>query len=272
MKKNLSLIVVLLILLFNAKTNAQEISIAEIRAVFFSLGYEIHDYDQDKEMIYFVGERINTPKQKQGIIAYQSIKDFKAKNNEGIIIKEIPSTTNLFRIEAYTNQNGETIIASIGTQNYSQVYYQEMPEKEFYDTDLRGPELPIPAGEEIIEPQITGANLETNDYNSQNQQGWIKDKEQTYGCLVLHQPNKETQHYHLPNNQEIEKIEDLYLEKDYIVVVSTLKDKAPTYSHPKTIEHSINKNDYNDRKSYILEEGKTQYNYHKMRPCIFLNK
>ena len=272
MKKNLSLIAVLLILLFGLKTNAQEISITEIRAVFFSLGYEIHDYDQDKEMLYFVGERINTPKQKQGIIAYQSIKDFKAKNNEGIIIKEIPTTTNLFRIETYTNQNGETIIASIGTQNYSQVYYQEMPEKEFYDTDLRGPELPIPAGEEIIEPKITGANLETNDYTSQNQQSWTKDKEQTYGCLVLHQSNKETQYYHLPNNQEIEKIEDLYLEKDYIVVVSTLKDKAPTYSLPKTIEHSINKNDYTDRKSYILEEGKTQYNYHKMRPCIFLNK
>ena len=48
-------------------------------------------------MLYFVGERINTPNQKQGIIAYQSIKDFKAKNNEGIIIKEIPTTTNLFR-------------------------------------------------------------------------------------------------------------------------------------------------------------------------------
>ena len=106
MKKNLSLIAVLLILLFGLKTNAQEISITEIRAVFFSLGYEIHDYYQDKEMIYFVGERINTPNQKQGIIAYQSIKDFKAKNNEGIIIKEIPTTTNLFRIETYTNQNG----------------------------------------------------------------------------------------------------------------------------------------------------------------------
>ena len=272
MKKNLSLMAVLLILLFSAKINAQEINITEIRARFFPLGYEIHDYDQHNEVLYFVGERINTPNQKQGIIAYQTIKDFKSKNNEKIIIKEIPTTTNLFRIETYTNQNGETIIASIGTQNYSQVYYHEIPYAEFKDTHLRGPELPIPVGEEIVEPEITGKNPLTNTNPKQNKQSRTKDEEKTYGCIVLYQANSEPQLYHLPNNQEIEQIQDLYLEKDHIIIVSIEKDKIPTYSKPKTIEHCINKNNYTDRKSYIIEDGERQYSYHKIRPCIFIIK
>lgn len=277
MRKTISLMTMILLLSFSAKTNAQKIGIAEIRAFFFPLGYEIHDFTPLNDTLYFAGQKITEPNNKKGIIAYLSTKDFQNQNIEKAVITEIITTKNLFKIKAYTNNNKETIIASIGEQRYKEIYYITYPGNEIKDIEIRGPELPITEGESVIEPQITGENRQTTTNHNNIEEGWVADKEETFGCLLLmnlqrtsEKENTQYELFHLPYPEEKEQIQDLYLDKDYITIISQHKETSAKPAYITIIEHYIDKNDYNNRISKQITEEGVEVNFFNMKKCAFL--
>ena len=288
MRKNLSLIAMLLILLFSAKINAQvltptnlvkEVSEYQIpfsqglagdhnskivrwredasvvlnnidtnyqatfgllrrgdtlttRIAYLPIGYQINDFTILNDTLYFVGSRITSSNATNGIIGYVNIVSLFSTAPQSCVYAAIRSTYNLFRVEAYNDRSGETVVVAIGRQFYGEVYYEEEPEFGVEDSLIVGPIIPIQPNSNIIEPQVTGENeVQINSSYDELGMGWRTDSLMHRECMAtLHikRTADSVEHkydlWHLPYENIQGRIRDFCLTEDFISVVTTYFD------------------------------------------------
>lgn len=315
MKKTLSLIAMLLILLFSAKTNAQILtpsnSVKEVseyhipfssnlvtdhsskivrwkenasvvlnnidtnyqatfgllrrgdtlttRTIYLPIGYKINDFTILNDTLYFVGNKPDATDTTKGIIGYIKVGDLFSNSNQTITYAEIRTTKDLFRVEAYNKNNGETVVAAIGRQLYGLPYFVEGPGAGFDPEFPSGPELPLPPNSNIVEPQITGENqVQTNSLN-EIAPAWYTDTLKYRHCLATlnitrttNGVNHQYDLWYLPNVENIEQINDFCLTSDYICIVAVDYTSQPQYSGKTFTLHWFDKNNLNIRNAKRL--------------------
>lgn len=315
MRKNLSLIAMLLILLFSAKTNAQILtpsnSVKEVseyhipfssnlvtdhsskivrwkenasvvlnnidtnyqatfgllrrgdtlttRTASLPIGYKINDFTILKDTLYFVGNKPDAIDTTKGIIGYVRVGDLFSNSNQSITYAEIRTTKDLFRVEAYNKNNGETVVAAVGRQLYGLPYFVEGPGAGFDPEFPSGPELPLPPNSNIVEPQITGENqVQTNSLN-EIAPAWYTDTLKYRHCLATlnitrttNGVNHQYDLWYLPNVENIEQINDFCLTSDYICIVAVDYTSQPQYSGKTFTLHWFDKNNLNIRNAKRL--------------------
>lgn len=328
MKKNLSLIVVLLILLFSAKTNAQILTpdnsvkeVSEYHIPFSSnlvmdysskivrwredasvvlnnidsnyqatfgllkkgdiittitvslpIGYKINDFTILKDTLYFVGNKPDVTDTTKGIIGYVEVGDLFSNSNQSITYAEIRTTKDLFRVEAYNKNNGETVVAAVGRQLYGLPYFVEGPGTGFDPEFPSGPELPLPPNSNIVEPQITGENqVQTNSLN-EIAPAWYTDTLKYRHCLATlnitrttNGVNHQYDLWYLPNVENIEQINDFCLTSDYICIVAVDYTSHPRYSGKTFTLHWFDKNNLNIRNAKRLVGAMQSFSYSNNR-------
>lgn len=328
MKKNLSLIVVLLILLFSAKTNAQILTpdnsvkeVSEYHIPFSSnlvtdysskivrwredasvvlnnidsnyqatfgllkkgntlttitaslpIGYKINDFTILKDTLYFVGNKPDVTDTTKGVIGYVEVGDLFSNSNQSITYAEIRTTKDLFRVEAYNKNNGETVVAAVGRQLYGIPYFVEGPGAGFDPEFPSGPELPLPPNSNIVEPQITGENqVQTNSLNEIGP-AWYTDTLKYRHCLATlnitrttNGVNHQYDLWYLPNVENIEQINDFCLTSDYICIVAVDYTSQPQYSGKTFTLHWFDKNNLNIRNAKRLVGAIQSFSYSNNR-------
>ena len=328
MRKNLSLIAMLLILLFSAKINAQvltpttlvkEVSEYQIpfsqglagdhsskivrwredasvvlnnidsnyqatfgllkkgntlttRIVSLPIGYKINDFTILKDTLYFVGNKPDAIDTTKGIIGYVRVVDLFSNSNQSITYAEIRTTKDLFRVEAYNKNNGETVVAAVGRQLYGIPYFVEGPGAGFDPEFPSGPELPLPPNSNIVEPQITGENqVQTNSLNEIGP-AWYTDTLKYRHCLATlnitrttNGVNHQYDLWYLPNVENIEQINDFCLTSDYICIVAVDYTSQPRYSGKTFTLHWFDKNNLNIRNAKRLVGAMQLFSYSNNR-------
>lgn len=315
MRKNLSLIAMLLILLFSAKTNAQILtpsnSVKEVseyhvstssnlvtghsskivrwredasvvlnnidtnyqatfgllrrgdtlttRTIYLPIGYKINDFTILNDTLYFVGNKPDAIDTTKGVIGYVEVGDLFSNSNQSITYAEIRTTKDLFRVEAYNKNNGETVVAAVGRQLYGLPYFVEGPGAGFDPEFPSGPELPLPPNSNIVEPQITGENqVQTNSLN-EIAPAWYTDTLKYRHCLATlnitrttNGVNHQYDLWYLPNVENIEQINDFCLTSDYICIVAVDYTSQPRYLGKTFTLHWFDKNNLNTRNAKRL--------------------
>ena len=328
MKKNLSLIVVLLILLFGLKTNAQILtpdnSVKEVSEYHVStssnlvtdhsskivrwkndtsvvlnnidsnyqatfellikgntlttitaslpIGYKINDFTIFKDTLYFVGNKLDAIDTTKGIIGYVRVGDLFSNSNQSITYAEIRTTKDLFRVEAYNKNNGETVVAAVGRQLYGNPYFVEGPGTGFDPEFPSGPELPLPPNSNIVEPQITGENqVQTNSLNEIGP-AWYIDTLKYRHCLatlnIIRTTNGVNHQYdlwYLPNVEKIEQINDFCLTSNYICIVAVDYISDPLFLGKTFTLHWFDKNNLNIRNAKRLVGAIQSFSYSNYR-------
>lgn len=328
MKKTLSLIAMLLILLFSAKTNAQILtpsnSVKEVseyhiptssnlltdhsskivrwrenasvvlnnidtnyqatfgllrrgdtlttRTIYLPIGYKINDFTILKDTLYFVGNKPDAIDTTKGIIGYVRVGDLFSNSNQSITYAEIRTTKDLFRVEAYNKNNGETVVAAVGRQLYGLPYFVEGPGAGFDPEFPSGPELPLPPNSNIVEPQITGENqVQTNSLN-EIAPAWYTDTLKYRHCLATlnitrttNGVNHQYDLWYLPGVASVEIIRDFSLTSDYIYIVSTLKEPVSCPSSKTLTLHWFDKNNLNVRRAKQLYGSKYMLDFSNNR-------
>lgn len=328
MKKTLSLIVVLLILLFGLKTNAQILtpsnSVKEVseyhipfssnlvtdysskivrwkenasvvlnnidtnyqatfgllrrgdtlttRTIYLPIGYKINDFTILNDTLYFVGNKPDATDTTKGIIGYIKVGDLFSNSNQTITYAEIRTTKDLFRVEAYNKNNGETVVAAVGRQLYGLPYFVEGPGAGFDPEFPSGPELPLPPNSNIVEPQITGENqVQTNSLN-EIAPAWYTDTLKYRHCLATlnitrttNGVNHQYDLWYLPNVENIEQINDFCLTSDYICIVAVDYTSQPQYSGKTFTLHWFDKNNLNIRNAKRLVGAIQSFSYSNNR-------
>lgn len=328
MKKNLSLIAMLLILLFSAKINAQILtpsnSVKEVseyhipfssnlvtdhsskivrwkenasvvlnnidtnyqatfgllrrgdtlttRTASLPIGYKINDFTILKDTLYFVGNKPDAIDTTKGIIGYIKVGDLFSNSNQTITYAEIRTTKDLFRVEAYNKNNGETVVAAVGRQLYGLPYFVEGPGAGFDPEFPSGPELPLPPNSNIVEPQITGENqVQTNSLN-EIAPAWYTDTLKYRHCLATlnitrttNGVNHQYDLWYLPNVENIEQINDFCLTSDYICIVAVDYTSQPQYSGKTFTLHWFDKNNLNIRNAKRLVGAIQSFSYSNNR-------
>ena len=325
MRKNLSLIAMLLILLFTAKINAQvltptnlvkEVSEYHIpfssnlvidhsskivrwredasvvlnnigsnyqatfgllrrgdtlttRIAYLPIGYKINDFTILNDTLYFVGNKPDAIDTTKGVIGYVEVGDLFSNSNQSITYAEIRTTKDLFRVEAYNKNNGETVVAAVGRQLYGIPYFVEGPGVGFDPEFPSGPELPLPPNSNIVEPQITGENqVQTNSLNEIGP-AWYTDTLKYRHCLATLNINRTTNGvnhqydlWYLPNVENIEQINDFCLTSDYICIVAVYYTSQPRYSGKTFTLHWFDKNNLNIRNAKRLVGAMQSFYYY----------
>ena len=328
MRKNLSLIAMLLILLFSAKINAQvltptnlvkEVSEYQIpfssnlvtdysskivrwredasvvlnnidtnyqatfgllirgntlttRIAYLPIGYKINDFTILKDTLYFVGNKPDAIDTTKGIIGYVRVVDLFSNSNQSITYAEIRTTKDLFRVEAYNKNNGETVVAAVGRQLYGLPYFVEGPGAGFDPEFPSGPELPLPPNSNIVEPQITGENqVQTNSLNEIGP-AWYTDTLKYIHCLATlnitrttNGVNHQYDLWYLPNVENIEQINDFCLTSDYICIVAVDNTSETWYSGRAFTLHWFDKNNLNIRNAKLLVGAMQLFSYSNNR-------
>ena len=328
MKKNLSLIAMLLILLFSAKTNAQILtpsnSVKEVseyhipfssnlltdhsskivrwkenasvvlsnidtnyqatfgllrrgdtlttRTASLPIGYKINDFTILKDTLYFVGNKPDAIDTTKGIIGYIKVGDLFSNSNQTITYAEIRTTKDLFRVEAYNKNNGETVVAAVGRQLYGLPYFVEGPGTGFDPEFPSGPELPLPPNSNIVEPQITGENqVQTNSLN-EIAPAWYTDTLKYRHCLATlnitrttNGVNHQYDLWYLPNVENIEQINDFCLTSDYICIVAVDNTSETWYLGKTFTLHWFDKNNLNIRNAKRLVGAIQSFSYSNNR-------
>lgn len=325
MRKNLSLIAMLLILLFSAKTNAQILtpsnSVKEVseyhipfssnlvtdhsskivrwkenasvvlnnidtnyqatfgllrrgdtlttRTIYLPIGYKINDFTILNDTLYFVGNKPDAIDTTKGIIGYIRVGDLFSNSNQSITYAEIRTTKDLFRVEAYNKNNGETVVAAVGRQLYGLPYFVEGPGAGFDPEFPSGPELPLPPNSNIVEPQITGENqVQTNSLN-EIAPAWYTDTLKYRHCLATlnitrttNGVNHQYDLWYLPNVENIEQINDFCLTSDYIYIVAVDNTSETWYSGRAFTLHWFDKNNLNIRNAkHLVGAMQSFYSY-----------
>ena len=328
MRKNLSLIAMLLILLFTAKINAQvltptnlvkEVSEYHIpfssnlvidhsskivrwredasvvlnnigsnyqatfgllrrgdtlttRIAYLPIGYKINDFTILNDTLYFVGNKPDAIDTTKGVIGYVEVGDLFSNSNQSITYAEIRTTKDLFRVEAYNKNNGETVVAAVGRQLYGIPYFVEGPGVGFDPEFPSGPELPLPPNSNIVEPQITGENqVQTNSLNEIGP-AWYTDTLKYRHCLATLNINRTTNGvnhqydlWYLPGVASVEIIRDFSLTSDYIYIVSTLYELVSCPNYTTLTLHWFDKNNLNVRRAKQLYGSKYMLDFYNNR-------
>ena len=223
------------------------------------IGYKINDFTILKDTLYFVGNKPDVTDTTKGIIGYVEVGDLFSNSNQSITYAEIRTTKDLFRVEAYNKNNGETVVAAVGRQLYGLPYFVEGPGTGFDPEFPSGPELPLPPNSNIVEPQITGENqVQTNSLN-EIAPAWYTDTLKYRHCLATlnitrttNGVNHQYDLWYLPNVENIEQINDFCLTSDYICIVAVDYTSHPRYSGKTFTLHWFDKNNLNIRNAKRL--------------------
>ena len=236
------------------------------------IGYKINDFTILNDTLYFVGNKPDVTDTTKGIIGYVEVGDLFSNNNQSITYAEIRTTKDLFRVEAYNKNNGETVVAAVGRQLYGNPYFVEGPGAGFDPEFPSGPELPLPPNSNIVEPQITGENqVQTNSLNEIGP-AWYTDTLKYRHCLATLNINRTTNGvnhqydlWYLPGVASIEIIRDFSLTSDYIYIVSTLYEPVSCPNYKTLTLHWFDKNNLNVRKAKKINGSKYMLNFSNNR-------
>ena len=229
------------------------------RIAYLPIGYKINDFTILKDTLYFVGNKPDAIDTTKGVIGYVEVGDLFSNPNQSITYAEIRTTKDLFRVEAYNKNNGETVVAAVGRQLYGLPYFVEGPGAGFDPEFPSGPELPLPPNSNIVEPQITGENqVQTNSLNEIGP-AWYTDTLKYIHCLATlnitrttNGVNHQYDLWYLPNVENIEQINDFCLTSDYICIVAVDYTSQPRYSGKTFTLHWFDKNNLNIRNAKRL--------------------
>lgn len=229
------------------------------RTIYLPIGYKINDFTILNDTLYFVGNKPDAIDTTKGIIGYIKVGDLFSNSNQTITYAEIRTTKDLFRVEAYNKNNGETVVAAVGRQLYGLPYFVEGPGAGFDPEFPSGPELPLPPNSNIVEPQITGENqVQTNNLDEIGP-AWYTDTLKYRHCLATLNINRTTNGvnhqydlWYLPNVENIEQINDFCLTSDYICIVAVDNTSQPRYSGKTFTLHWFDKNNLNIRNAKRL--------------------
>ncbi|MEE1252734.1 MAG: hypothetical protein UHK52_06540, partial [Bacteroidales bacterium] len=229
------------------------------RTASLPIGYKINDFTILKDTLYFVGNKPDALDTTKGVIGYVRVGDLFSNSNQSITYAEIRTTKDLFRVEAYNKNNGETVVAAVGRQLYGLPYFVEGPGAGFDPEFPSGPELPLPPNSNIVEPQITGENqVQTNSLN-EIAPAWYTDTLKYRHCLATlnitrttNGVNHQYDLWYLPNVENIEQINDFCLTSDYICIVAVDYTSQPRYLGKTFTLHWFDKNNLNTRNAKRL--------------------
>ena len=229
------------------------------RTIYLPIGYKINDFTILNDTLYFVGNKPDATDTTKGIIGYIKVGDLFSNSNQTITYAEIRTTKDLFRVEAYNKNNGETVVAAVGRQLYGLPYFVEGPGAGFDPEFPSGPELPLPPNSNIVEPQITGENqVQTNNLDEIGP-AWYTDTLKYRHCLATLNINRTTNGvnhqydlWYLPNVENVEQINDFCLTSDYICIVAVDNTLQPRYSGKTFTLHWFDKNNLNIRNAKHL--------------------
>lgn len=242
------------------------------RTASLPIGYKINDFTILKDTLYFVGNKPDAIDTTKGIIGYIKVGDLFSNSNQTITYAEIRTTKDLFRVEAYNKNNGETVVAAVGRQLYGLPYFVEGPGAGFDPEFPSGPELPLPPNSNIVEPQITGENqVQTNSLN-EIAPAWYTDTLKYRHCLATlnitrttNGVNHQYDLWYLPNVENIEQINDFCLTSDYICIVAVDYTSQPQYSGKTFTLHWFDKNNLNIRNAKRLVGAIQSFSYSNNR-------
>lgn len=229
------------------------------RTASLPIGYKINDFTILKDTLYFVGNKPDAIDTTKGIIGYVEVGDLFSNSDQSITYAEIRTTKDLFRVEAYNKNNGETVVAAVGRQLYGLPYFVEGPGAGFDPEFPSGPELPLPPNSNIVEPQITGENqVQTNSLN-EIAPAWYTDTLKYRHCLATlnitrttNGVNHQYDLWYLPNVENIEQINDFCLTSDYICIVAVDNTSETWYLGKTFTLHWFDKNNLNTRNAKRL--------------------
>ena len=229
------------------------------RTIYLPIGYKINDFTILNDTLYFVGNKPDATDTTKGIIGYIKVGDLFSNSNQTITYAEIRTTKDLFRVEAYNKNNGETVVAAVGRQLYGLPYFVEGPGAGFDPEFPSGPELPLPPNSNIVEPQITGENqVQTNNLDEIGP-AWYTDTLKYRHCLATlnitrttNGVNHQYDLWYLPNVENVEQINDFCLTSDYICIVAVDNTLQPRYSGKTFTLHWFDKNNLNIRNAKHL--------------------
>lgn len=242
------------------------------RTIYLPIGYKINDFTILNDTLYFVGNKPDATDTTKGIIGYIKVGDLFSNSNQTITYAEIRTTKDLFRVEAYNKNNGETVVAAVGRQLYGLPYFVEGPGAGFDPEFPSGPELPLPPNSNIVEPQITGENqVQTNSLN-EIAPAWYTDTLKYRHCLATlnitrttNGVNHQYDLWYLPNVENIEQINDFCLTSDYICIVAVDYTSQPQYSGKTFTLHWFDKNNLNIRNAKRLVGAIQSFSYSNNR-------
>ena len=242
------------------------------RTIYLPIGYKINDFTILNDTLYFVGNKPDATDTTKGIIGYVRVGDLFSNSNQTITYAEIRTTKDLFRVEAYNKNNGETVVAAVGRQLYGLPYFVEGPGAGFDPEFPSGPELPLPPNSNIVEPQITGENqVQTNSLN-EIAPAWYTDTLKYRHCLATlnitrttNGVNHQYDLWYLPNVENIEQINDFCLTSDYICIVAVDYTSHPRYSGKTFTLHWFDKNNLNIRNAKRLVGAMQSFSYSNNR-------
>lgn len=242
------------------------------RTIYLPIGYKINDFTILNDTLYFVGNKPDATDTTKGIIGYVEVGDLFSNSNQSITYAEIRTTKDLFRVEAYNKNNGETVVAAVGRQLYGLPYFVEGPGAGFDPEFPSGPELPLPPNSNIVEPQITGENqVQTNSLN-EIAPAWYTDTLKYRHCLATlnitrttNGVNHQYDLWYLPGVDTVEIIRDFSLTSDYIYIVSTLKEPVSCPSSKTLTLHWFDKNNLNVRRAKQLYGSKYMLDFSNNR-------
>lgn len=242
------------------------------RTIYLPIGYKINDFTILNDTLYFVGNKPDAIDTTKGVIGYVEVGDLFSNSNQSITYAEIRTTKDLFRVEAYNKNNGETVVAAVGRQLYGIPYFVEGPGAGFDPEFPSGPELPLPPNSNIVEPQITGENqVQTNSLNEIGP-AWYTDTLKYRHCLATlnitrttNGVNHQYDLWYLPNVENIEQINDFCLTSDYICIVAVDYTSQPQYSGKTFTLHWFDKNNLNIRNAKRLVGAIQSFSYSNNR-------
>lgn len=242
------------------------------RTIYLPIGYKINDFTILNDTLYFVGNKPDAIDTTKGVIGYVEVGDLFSNSNQSITYAEIRTTKDLFRVEAYNKNNGETVVAAVGRQLYGLPYFVEGPGAGFDPEFPSGPELPLPPNSNIVEPQITGENqVQTNSLN-EIAPAWYTDTLKYRHCLATlnitrttNGVNHQYDLWYLPNVENIEQINDFCLTSDYICIVAVDYTSQPQYSGKTFTLHWFDKNNLNIRNAKRLVGAIQSFSYSNNR-------
>ena len=242
------------------------------RTIYLPIGYKINDFTILNDTLYFVGNKPDATDTTKGIIGYVRVGDLFSNSNQSITYAEIRTTKDLFRVEAYNKNNGETVVAAVGRQLYGLPYFVEGPGAGFDPEFPSGPELPLPPNSNIVEPQITGENqVQTNSLN-EIAPAWYTDTLKYRHCLATlnitrttNGVNHQYDLWYLPNVENIEQINDFCLTSDYICIVAVDNTSETWYLGKTFTLHWFDKNNLNIRNAKRLVGAIQSFSYSNNR-------
>lgn len=227
-----------------------------LKTVYMPIDYKIKDFTIFNDTLYFVGRKTLPQNDSIGVIGYVSVMDLFTQPNQSCTYAEIRTTKELFRVEAYNDNTGKTVVAAVGRHFYGIPYFVEGPGADIGDPPSPGLTLPLSDDVDIVEPAVTGENQPLN--NSLNEIGpaWYTNPLEYRHCLatlnIMRTSNGINHQYDLwtlPNPEAREQIRDFCLTNNFICIVSSYyeEDYCPEY---KTLAvHWFDKNNLNVRQS-----------------------